>query len=454
MKSSARRVAPVVIMASFLLGSATAAVAAPYPTPSGTRVVGGAIEQTWLRLGGSYGFLGWPRTDETRTLSGTGAFNHFDGGSIYWSPSTGPHVVVGAIREKWASVGWETSSLGFPTSDEYAIPGGARSDFQGGCITWTPSKGAVLGCSPQEPVHAKPWASGVYYGNSVESADDFGTWRGTPVSHLMAFPRQDDWALIESMTDVMRFKGTPYADNYKLIVSAKMVPCYPGSTDSIAKASTGVYDAHYVRAGQSLVAAGLGKVIIRPNWEFNSLWACGSTFPNGRNPGSVGTSAEFASAWRHYVNALRSVPGSNFRFTWNPISVDTAGDAWPGDAYVDYIGIDIYDTWWGHSDATAAERWASKVDGLVAFALFAAAHRKPMSFDEWGVWDGAFTEAGAGGDSPKFIQYMHDWMKTHNVAYDTYFNASGREQYGDHRLYISADRSKFPKAAARYKELF
>ena len=233
-----------------------------------------------------------------------------------------------------------------------------------------------------------------------------------------------------------------------------MVPCYQGSTDSIATASTGAYDAHYVKAAQSLVAAGLGKVIIRPNWEFNSLWACGATFPFGSNPGSVGTSAEFASAWRHYVTALRSVPGSNFRFTWNPIVVDTARDAWPGDAYVDYIGIDIYDTCWGHRNATAAERWASKVDGLNAFAAFAASHGKPMSFDEWGVWDEAFTEAGAGGDSPKFIQFMHDWMATHNVAYDTYFNAKGQEPYADHRLYRPISKPKFPKAAARYKDLF
>ncbi len=319
-----------------------------------------------------------------------------------------------------------------PTGDEYAVS------------------------APQEPLPAGSWASGVYYGNSVKKADAFGAWRGTPVSHLMAYPRQDDWGLVESMIDVMRFKGTTYADNYRLIISAKMVPCNPGSTESIAQASTGAYDAHYVRAAQSLVAAGLGKVIIRPNWEFNSLWACGGTFPNGANPGSVGTSAEFASAWRHYVTALRSVPGGNFKFTWNPIVVDSAKDAWPGDAYVDYIGIDIYDTWWDHADATAAERWASKVEGLDAFAAFAALHGKPMAVDEWGLWDGAFTQAGAGGDSPAFVQYMHDWMKTHNVAYDTYFNDKGDEQFGDHRLYKhrSSSKSKFPKAAARYKKLF
>jgi cell wall-associated NlpC family hydrolase len=32
--------------------------------------------------------------------------------------------------------------LGYPTSNEYAVPGGRRSNFQFGYVTWTPSTGA------------------------------------------------------------------------------------------------------------------------------------------------------------------------------------------------------------------------------------------------------------------------------------------------------------------------
>ena len=70
--------------------------------------------------------------------------HHFQGGSVYWSPATGAHEVHGAIRDRWAELGWENSALGFPTSDEYGIDGGRRSDFQNGSITWTPSGGAVV----------------------------------------------------------------------------------------------------------------------------------------------------------------------------------------------------------------------------------------------------------------------------------------------------------------------
>ena len=44
---------------------------------------------------------------------------------------------------------------------------------------------------------------------------------------------------------------------------------------------------------------------------------------------------------------MRSVPGQHFRFLWT-VFPDTAAaiDAWPGAAYVDLVGTDVYD-WYG-----------------------------------------------------------------------------------------------------------
>ncbi len=111
---------------------------------TGAHETHGAIGVAWGALGYENGPLGYPVTNETPTPARPGAFNHFTGGSVYWSPATGAHEVVGAIRATWASMGWENSALGFPTSDEYAIPGGRRSDFQGGSLTWTPTGGVHL----------------------------------------------------------------------------------------------------------------------------------------------------------------------------------------------------------------------------------------------------------------------------------------------------------------------
>jgi hypothetical protein len=109
-----------------------------YWTPStGAFEVHGLIRDAWAALGWEAGFVGYPITDETTTPDGAGRYNVFQGASIYWSPATGAHEVHGHIRDRYAQLGWEAGELGYPTSDEYAVDGGRRSDFEHGSITWT-----------------------------------------------------------------------------------------------------------------------------------------------------------------------------------------------------------------------------------------------------------------------------------------------------------------------------
>jgi uncharacterized protein with LGFP repeats len=95
-------------------------------------------------LGWEGGICGYPTTDESAAGNG-GRFNHFskNNASIYWHASTGTWCVQGAIKNKWAELGWENGTLGYPTSDEYDVAGGRRSNFQGGTLTWNASTGVV-----------------------------------------------------------------------------------------------------------------------------------------------------------------------------------------------------------------------------------------------------------------------------------------------------------------------
>lgn len=103
---------------------------------TGAREVRGSIRAKWAGLGWETSVLRLPVTDELGTPDRIGRFNHFEGGSIYWSPGTGAWEVHGLIRDEWARRGWETGRLGYPTSDEFAVPGGRRSNFQRGYIEW------------------------------------------------------------------------------------------------------------------------------------------------------------------------------------------------------------------------------------------------------------------------------------------------------------------------------
>jgi hypothetical protein len=149
------------------------------------------------------------------------------------------------------------------------------------------------------------------------------------------------------------------------------------------------------------------------------------------------------------VTALRSVPGQQFRFDWS-VSLGAAAmaaeGAYPGDAYVDYVGVDVYDWRWGDSDIGAAARWQWIVwqdFGLGWVADFAAEHGKPVTVPEWGVAADSVMENGGGGDDPLFVSNMMSWLRANNVAYESYFNDSTSK----------IDTGAFPEAAATYRRL-
>jgi uncharacterized protein with LGFP repeats len=132
-------------------GGHAASAASPncttYSSPAtGSHQVCGAILAKYQDLGGPNGFLGYPVTDETATPDGIGRFNHFaNSGSMYWTPRTGAWSIHGAIRDKWASMGWERSLLGYPVTDESGTPDGVgrfNHFTNGGSTYWTPSTGA------------------------------------------------------------------------------------------------------------------------------------------------------------------------------------------------------------------------------------------------------------------------------------------------------------------------
>jgi uncharacterized protein with LGFP repeats len=104
------------------------------------REVHGEIRREWSRLGWEESVLGFPVTDELAV--GDARFNHFQGGSIYWSVATGPQEVHGSIRQLWADMGWERSVLGLPVTGELPATGSRYNHFQGGSIYWSPATGA------------------------------------------------------------------------------------------------------------------------------------------------------------------------------------------------------------------------------------------------------------------------------------------------------------------------
>jgi hypothetical protein len=125
--------------------------------------------------------------------------------------------------------------------------------------------------------------------------------------------------------------------------------------------------------------------------EFNGEW----------NP-CYGRTREFADAWRHLVGVFESEGASNVRWVWCPFATQPphrpAEAAWqayyPGDRYVDWIGMDGYN--WG--TARSWSRWQRF--GEIFGALYRDyAGRKPLMICE-------VSSAEVGGDKASWIDDM------------------------------------------------
>lgn len=104
-----------------------------------------AIDDKYTQLGGVNGFLGSAVTPELQTPNGLGFYRHYAHGSIYHKATLPVAFEIhGLIRQRWAEMGWESSLLGFPLTDEVDVPGaaGRTNTFEGGVISWTPTTGA------------------------------------------------------------------------------------------------------------------------------------------------------------------------------------------------------------------------------------------------------------------------------------------------------------------------
>ncbi|MGO1949918.1 MAG: alpha/beta hydrolase-fold protein [Mycobacteriaceae bacterium] len=98
-------------------------------------MVQGKIAEKYLEAGGPQDSgVGFPTSDEIGIRGG--AFSQFEDGNIYWSASAGANIIKkGKIFDAWGEDNHEQGRFGFPTSDQESIPsGGERVEFEHGEI--------------------------------------------------------------------------------------------------------------------------------------------------------------------------------------------------------------------------------------------------------------------------------------------------------------------------------
>jgi hypothetical protein len=191
-----------------------------------------------------------------------------------------------------------------------------------------------------------------------------------------------------------------------------------------AVCDAGRYDGYAKQLARRLVATGFGSSVIRLGAEMNGSW-------ENDYAGSTGIEQrDWAKCFAQEVTTMRAVKGAHFLFDWNVNACaedDRLPKLYPGNAYVDIIGIDAYNGYCFANSPTvgstaAFKSLAAEPDGLNVVTAFARAHHKPMSLPEWG---NVLPSSSSIGDDGSYVLGIHSWVDKNDVAFQSYFDSGG-----------------------------
>jgi mannan endo-1,4-beta-mannosidase len=178
--------------------------------------------------------------------------------------------------------------------------------------------------------------------------------------------------------------------------SSQSIPSSLNEPDfQLSDVISGRYDA-FIREFAEEARSWGHPFFLRFNWEMNGNWFPWAEGVNGNQPG------EFVTAWRHVHDIFASVGASNVTWVWCPFveAGEPAGrlsSMYPGDAYVDWTGLDGYN--WGTNPA-APHGWQTfdqLFEGSYEAISASVAPSKPMMVAEVG-------SSEQGGDKGAWIR--------------------------------------------------
>jgi hypothetical protein len=213
--------------------------------------------------------------------------------------------------------------------------------------------------------------------------------------------------------------------------------------------AVGSYNQYATKLAKNLVSYGAGNIVIRLGVEANGSWEAdyvGST---------TAEMNDWAKCFDNEVTAMRAVPGAHFLFVWNPnaCTADLPLNEWyPGNSYVDIIGIDSYDQDCSTMKTVSQEGWAAfstngadntpnnpDFPSLANMEVFAVANGKPLSIPEWGLIVGS-------PDDATYVADMGQMFNTDDFAFESYFDTDNNE--------IAPLGSTIPDATSAYSQVF
>ena len=276
--------------------------------------------------------------------------------------------------------------------------------------------------------------SGAFPMHKASVLTAFENSRGRKTDVVTVFPARENWG---SMLGAWFMDDQRIPAGYKGTLDVG-VPLWPND-GNLGTAAAGGYNSQWEQFGR-LVASKYPNAYIRLGWEMNLPGWKHAAYPN--------SAEQWKQAYRQAVTSLRK-GGSQLRIAWvvnegpGQTGTQDARVFYPGDAYVDFIGMDAYDWWPGYTSASNIAKHRDQTYGWNFWLDFAKSHGKKFVLPEWGV---APANSASGGDNPMYINFVYSWLKANSdwIGYESYFS--------ENDSYIRADLfTNNPKASAEYK---
>ena len=170
-----------------------------------------------------------------------------------------------------------------------------------------------------------------------------------------------------------------------------------GTLEAIASGSYESYVREFLQAARDW-----GKpLFLRFAHEMNGNW-----YPwDGSHNGGAAAPEKYKQAWRHIYNVREELGADNVNLVWCPNNTDLPDLSWnaasnyyPGDEYVDWVGVDGYN--WGYANWQTFDAVFSNI-----YQTLTSLTSKPLMLGE-------FASAEQGGSKPNWITDAFSKIKT------------------------------------------
>lgn len=216
---------------------------------------------------------------------------------------------------------------------------------------------------------------------------------------------------IELLNEVAEKGGIP------MITWEPYVSSFPERADSP--------ELRYEKKGMAAIAAGKFDDYIKAyalkirSYNYPVFIRFGHEADNPAYPWSAtgeNTSEEYKSAWRQVVSVFAALGVSNVTWVWTPWAYDTFDQYYPGDQFVDWIGI----TCLNYGNASVDGKWMTFDEIYRPFRKYLIKTNKPVMLAEFG-------STNYGGDATEWLKSSFNSIKSYREIKSLIFFNSNQD---------------------------